>query len=148
MPRTAQKNYATPLHEEFAEQLLRLFADRDVTIKDGMRKAGKPHQTWNRWQSGSSPMLETIEQIVTANGGRLTLRVWLPNEKVQPDGGISVASKEARKIAAWIDGLPEEERLEVLGIVERFVTYSRGSSSVNPREPGAAGGPSRVPGSK
>jgi transcriptional regulator with XRE-family HTH domain len=55
--------------EEFKVRLLRLLADRDLTLSDAANRAGIPKSTLNNWSNGTMPTdFEAIDRLAVVLG--------------------------------------------------------------------------------
>lgn len=127
------------LHKDVLKQLVAVRAAKGWTLVKFMQKAGLSKQTFNGWQHGSSPTLESLEACAGAVGGTLYVRILTQAEGVtlpSQRGGPDLRTEEAAEIATMVDGLDDPgARAAVLeGAYMAHREYNR-RKAANPQAP-------------
>lgn len=133
MPRTL-----SAVHKSVLAQVVALRARAGLTLVQFMRRAGLSKQTFNGWQHGSSPTLESLEACASVVRGRLCVRILTEEATVEP-GGVNVRTDEAAEVAALLDDLPDDARQAVRAAAyDALETYYR-RKAANPLAPAGDG---------
>jgi hypothetical protein len=133
--RQARAAALTPAHRSVLEQIEQMIAAHPREQVRLLKSGGASQQKLDKWRSGSSPRLSSLEDLAPAFNCVLTVRFVDMSESSattishsNSGGDPEMPSDEALKLARMIDELPPMDRAQMFGVLQGLHLKASGSS--------------------